>query len=46
MKFLKLKFFKRFNKSIDYLLIRKNIFENNDINVNLFAHVIILISRY
>ena len=41
MKFLKFIFWERFNKSIDYLLIYKDIFENNNINVNLFAYVII-----
>ena len=35
-------FVKYFDKIIDYLFINKNIFENNNIDDNLFSHVIML----
>ena len=42
MKLFKFIFIKYFNEIINYLFINKNIFKNNNINNDLFSHVIIL----
>ena len=42
MKLFKFIFIKYFNKIVNYLFINKNIFENNNIDNNLFSHVIML----
>ena len=41
-KLFKFIFTKYFNKIINYLFINKNIFENDNIDDNLFSHVMIL----